>query len=130
MLTKIVATLGPATDTPEHVRKLIEAGVDVFRLNASHGTQEEHGTRIRWVREIADNIGVHIGILMDLQGPKIRLGTFQNGACRLEAGSRFSLTSEQVEGTCQRASTTYKDFVRDLKAELQRLQAQYGDQPA
>jgi pyruvate kinase len=115
MLTKIVTTLGPATDNPELIRKLIEAGVDVFRLNASHGTQEEHGNRIRWVREIATEMGVHSGILLDLQGPKIRLGTFRNGGCRLEQGRQFSLTSEDVEGSCERASTTYKGFVRDLR---------------
>jgi pyruvate kinase len=115
MLTKIVATLGPATDTPEQIRRLIDAGVDVFRLNASHGTQEEHGNRIRWVRQIAADMGVHSGILLDLQGPKIRLGTFRDGGCRLEEGGRFLLTVEPVDGTCERASTTYKDFLRDLK---------------
>src|SRR5919107_1955782 len=106
MLTKIVATLGPVTDSPEQIRKLIEAGVDVFRLNASHGTQEDHASRIRWVRQVAEEMGVHIGILLDLQGPKIRLGTFRDGGCRLEPGERFSLTIEQVEGTCERDSTT------------------------
>lgn len=116
MLTKIVATLGPATDSPEQIRKLIEAGVDVFRLNASHGNQEDHGNRIRWVRQVSEEMGVHIGVLLDLQGPKIRLGTFVNGGCRLETGERFSLTVQAVDGTCERASTTYKDFVRDLKS--------------
>lgn len=115
MLTKIVATLGPATDTPEAICSLIEAGVDVVRLNASHGTQEEHGRRIRMVREVAAELSKHVGILLDLQGPKIRLGTFQNGCATLHRGARFTLTIEQVEGTEERASTTYKDFVRDLR---------------
>ncbi|HYO82409.1 MAG TPA: pyruvate kinase [Bryobacteraceae bacterium] len=115
MLTKIVATLGPASDSPETIRRLIEAGVDVFRLNASHGTQDEHGQRIRNVREISNSMGVHIGVLLDLQGPKIRLGTFTGGGVKLTGGSRFTLTVEPVEGTAERASTTYKDFVRDVE---------------
>ena len=114
MLTKIVATLGPASDSPEMIRRLIEAGVDVFRLNASHGTQEEHGARIRLVREISDEMGLHVGLLLDLQGPKIRLGTFSGGGTILEKGTRFALTVNPVEGSAARASTTYKDFARDL----------------
>ena len=115
MLTKIVATLGPATDTPELIRSLIHAGVDVFRLNASHGTQEEHGRRIKIVRQIAQEMGSHIGILLDLQGPKIRLGTFREGGCTLEAGKRFTITTEVGDGDCERASTTYKEFARDIR---------------
>jgi pyruvate kinase len=115
MLTKIVATLGPASDRPELIRKLLEAGVDVFRLNASHGSQQEHGERIRTTREIAAEMGRHTGILLDLQGPKIRLGTFANGSAVLKAGARFAITVETVEGTDQRASTTYKDLVRDVR---------------
>jgi pyruvate kinase len=117
MLTKIVATLGPATDTPEAIRSLLDVGVDVFRLNASHGSQEEHGRRIRIVREIEAGLGIHVGILLDLQGPKIRLGTFEHGACRLQAGQQFAITTAQVAGTCQRASTTYKDLVKDVKVD-------------
>jgi pyruvate kinase len=112
--TKIVATLGPSTDTPDSIRKLLEAGVDVFRLNASHGVQEDHARRLSMVREIAAAAGVHAGILLDLQGPKIRLGTFENGGCTLENGSEFRITTEQIAGTCARASTTYKDFVKDV----------------
>jgi pyruvate kinase len=114
--TKILATLGPATDTPESVRQLLLAGVDVFRLNASHGTQDDHARRMNNVRCVADEMGIHAGVLMDLQGPKIRLGTFESGGCILETKSRFSITTEQVVGTAQRASTSYKDFVKDVKA--------------
>ena len=112
--TKIVATLGPSTDTPESIRQLLEAGVDVFRLNASHGVQEDHARRLKIVRDLAASTGVHAGILLDLQGPKIRLGTFENGGCLLETGSQFRITTEQIVGTCERASTTYKDFVKDV----------------
>lgn len=113
--TKIVATLGPATDPPGVLRKLLEAGVDVFRLNASHGVQEDHARRIKAVREVSDELKIHAGILLDLQGPKIRLGTFEGGRCILENGTEFRITTDQVVGTCQRASTTYKDFVKDVR---------------
>lgn len=116
MLTKIVATLGPATDTPELLRQLMEGGVDVFRLNASHGTQEEHALRIKMVREIASKVGTHAGLLLDLQGPKIRLGTFESGGAEFVRSARMRITTEAVQGTSERAATTYKDFVRDVKA--------------
>ena len=115
MLTKIVATLGPATDSPETLRQLLEAGVDVFRLNASHGIQEDHARRIQMIRQIEADMGSHVGILLDLQGPKIRLGTFEGGGTQLRKGSRFSITNESVVGTAERASTTYKDLPKDVK---------------
>src|ERR687892_393815 len=114
--TKIVATLGPSSDSPETIRKLLDAGVDVFRLNASHGTQEDHGRRIRTARELSDAMGIHTGILLDLQGPKIRLGTFEGGGCELKTGAKFCITTEQIIGNRERASTTYKDFVKDVNA--------------
>jgi len=113
--TKIVATLGPATDTPGILNQLICAGVDVFRLNASHGTQEEHATRITATRAAAREIGRHVGILLDLQGPKIRLGRFENGGCTLENGATFIITTEAVMGTAERASTSYSRFARDVQ---------------
>jgi len=114
--SKIVATLGPSTDPPETLRRLFQAGVDVFRLNASHGTHEDHATRIRAVRAMAAELSVHAGLLMDLQGPKIRLGTFVNGGCVLETGREFLITTEPgVTGTCERATTSYVDFARDVK---------------
>src|SRR5438552_3135508 len=108
--TKIVATLGPASDSPDVLQRLFEAGVDVFRLNASHGTQEKHAERIRAVRKLEEARGKHIAILLDLQGPKIRLGKFENGRCRLETGSNFRITVETVAGTPERASTSYTRF--------------------
>lgn len=113
--TKIVATLGPASDDPDRLRKLFEAGVDVFRLNASHGTQEDHARRIRNVRLLEAELGRHTGILLDLQGPKIRLGTFKDGGCVLQDGARFNITTQAIEGTCEVASTTYADLARDVK---------------
>ncbi|MFQ5935533.1 MAG: pyruvate kinase, partial [Acidiferrobacterales bacterium] len=78
--TKIIATLGPATDDPTVLDRLIEAGVDVVRLNFSHGSTELHRRRAKAVRERAEAHGRHIGVLVDLQGPKIRVGSFKEGA--------------------------------------------------
>ncbi|HEY7303542.1 MAG TPA: pyruvate kinase [Bryobacteraceae bacterium] len=113
--TKIVATLGPSTDSETVLRKLFEAGVDVFRLNASHGNHEEHAGRIQAVRRLAADFGAHAGILLDLQGPKIRLGTFKDGAQILKDGAPFTITTQQVEGTVEMASTNYPEFARDVK---------------
>jgi pyruvate kinase len=112
--TKIVVTLGPATDPPGVLSKLLQSGVDVFRLNASHGTQEEHGARITAVREAALQAGAYPGVLLDLQGPKIRLGRFENGGCELKPGAIFTITTESLLGTCQCACTGYAAFARDV----------------
>jgi pyruvate kinase len=115
--TKIVATLGPATDAPGVLEQFLRTGVDVFRLNASHGTQEQHAVRIEAVRAEARRAGVHAGILLDLQGPKIRLGRFENGGCELETGASFIITTEPVMGTCETASTSYSRFASDVQPE-------------
>jgi len=97
------------------IRKLLEAGVDIFRLNASHGQKEDHIRRIHLVRETAKAMGVHTGLLLDLQGPKIRLGEFENGGTVLQNGEIFTLTTEQIMGTQKIASTSYSEFARDVK---------------
>jgi pyruvate kinase len=98
------------------MRSLFDAGVDVFRLNASHGTHEDHARRIQMVRELAAERKTHTGILLDLQGPKIRLGTFKDGPYMLQEGSMFTITTEPVDGNGERASTNYGDFGRDVNA--------------
>src|SRR5438067_3382003 len=113
--TKIVVTLGPATDAPGVLRQMIDAGVDVFRLNASHGSQDENAGRLDAVRAAAREARVNIGTLLDLQGPKIRLGRFENGGCLLQAGSIFTITTERVLGTCERACTGYARFAQDVQ---------------
>jgi len=113
--TKIVATLGPASDSEETVRAMIEAGVDVFRLNASHGTQAEHGARIRRIRSLAAELGTEVGILLDLQGPKIRLGCFERGSAQLEEGELFTLTASEVPGTAQQASVSYPRLPEEVR---------------
>ncbi|HEU5006789.1 MAG TPA: pyruvate kinase [Jatrophihabitantaceae bacterium] len=112
---KIVCTLGPATDTPERCRALVEAGMDVARLNFSHGEHAEHGRRFREVRQAAQAAGRNVAVLADLQGPKIRLGRFAEGPVMWATGERVRITVEDVEGTHDRVSTTYKQLADDVK---------------
>jgi pyruvate kinase len=105
--TKIVATIGPATESPEVLRQLIAAGATTFRLNFSHGDHSDHADRIATIRQVAHELGVHIGILQDLQGPKIRLGRFQAGPITLAKGDSFALTSRAVNCDNTIATVTY-----------------------
>src|ERR687886_452529 len=99
---KIVCTLGPATSSSELVVALVEAGMDVARLNFSHGSHEDHEKAYRLVREASDRTGHAVAILADLQGPKIRLGTFAEGPVVWRTGSRVCITVEEVVGTAER----------------------------
>ncbi|MEB3322895.1 MAG: pyruvate kinase, partial [Synechococcaceae cyanobacterium] len=114
--TKIVATIGPATESPEVLRGLIEAGATTFRLNFSHGEHEEHAHRIATIRQVAHEMGVHIGILQDLQGPKIRLGRFAEGPITLAKGERFALTSRSVSCNQSVATVTYDRLAEEVTA--------------
>ena len=112
---KIVCTLGPAVDSPEKIRDLIAAGMNMARLNLSHGGYVEHQKRLDQVRAAADNAGVPIAILVDLQGPKIRLGRFKDGPHDLERGDLFTITIDDIEGSKERVGTTYKGLTGDCK---------------
>jgi pyruvate kinase len=112
---KIVCTLGPATDTVERCRALVEAGMDVARLNFSHGAHSEHGRRYHEVRQAAEAAGRNVAVLADLQGPKIRLGRFADGPVEWATGERVRITVEDVEGTHDRVSTTYKELAVDVR---------------
>ena len=112
---KIVCTLGPATSSSEQITALVESGMDVARLNFSHGAHEDHATAYLRVREASDRTGHAVAILADLQGPKIRLGTFADGPVTWKTGSTICITVEDVEGTAERVSTTYKDLANDAK---------------
>jgi pyruvate kinase len=112
---RIIGSLGPASSTADRVRALIDAGMDAARLNFSHGTHDEHRAHVERVRAAAEAAGRAVGVMADLAGPKIRLGTFAAGPVRLEAGAEFTITSEPVDGDLHRASTTYEDFARDVK---------------
>ncbi|MCU1592979.1 MAG: pyruvate kinase [Frankiales bacterium] len=111
---KIVCTLGPATHSYERVRALVYAGMDVARLNFSHGAYEDHAQAYTWVRQASDESGRGVGVLVDLQGPKIRLGTFVDGPVIWATGEVVTITTEDVEGTHDVVSTTYKGLAGDV----------------
>ncbi|MDR7087109.1 pyruvate kinase [Aeromicrobium panaciterrae] len=111
---KIVCTLGPAVAGAEKILQLANAGMDVARLNMSHGVQADHEQNYQWVREAADKVGKAIAILADLQGPKIRLGLFAAGPVMLNAGSTFTITTDDILGDETRCSTTYKGLPGDV----------------
>ena len=111
---KIVVTLGPATDDPAVMRDLLEAGMNVARLNMSHGSHSEHLRRLEMVRHAADEIGKGVAIFADLQGPKIRVGTFADGPVQLVNGAEFVITAEDIVGDVTQVSTTYKGLPNDV----------------
>lgn len=113
---KIVATLGPATASYENIREIIDAGVDVCRMNLSHGSYEVHEDVYKNVRQAASDAGRSVAVLVDLQGPKIRLGKFEGGPYDLAEGDTFTITIEDVVGTQELSSTTYKGLPGDVKA--------------
>ena len=110
--TKIVATIGPATSSPEMLKAIIEAGATTLRLNFSHGTHADHQRSIRLIRQTAFELNRPVAILQDLQGPKIRLGRFETGSIILAKGDRFTLTNRLIEGTQQISCVTY-DYLAD-----------------
>ena len=115
--TKIVATVGPASRSREMLKQLIIHGVDVFRLNFSHGRHEDHQQVLDNIRELNEEMGTHVCILQDLQGPKIRIGEVENGEVFLEEGASLTITTDQVLGTAERVSTTYKSLPNDAKVD-------------
>jgi pyruvate kinase len=114
--SKIVATVGPASNSRETLRELMETGVNVFRLNFSHGTHDQHREVINLVRSLNEELGLNVSLLQDLQGPKIRVGEVEKGT-KLEAGNTFIITTEEVVGNAERASTVYKGLATDLSVD-------------
>ena len=116
--TKIVATLGPATDDKAKLKAVLAAGVNVVRLNFSHGVPQDHIDRANNVREIAKELGVYVGILGDLQGPKIRISTFKDGPIKLAIGDKFELDAllEKEQGCQEKVGIDYKKLVQDVSA--------------
>jgi pyruvate kinase len=112
---KIVCTLGPATSSQDQITALVEAGMDVARLNFSHGEHAHHEKSYLMVREASDRTGHAVAILADLQGPKIRLGTFTDGPVHWSTGSQVCITVDDVQGTAERVSTTYKGLAGDVR---------------
>ena len=113
--TKILATVGPATDSREMLEKLIDAGADAFRFNFSHGTHEEHKQRYNIVRELSESKGKHITIVADLQGPKLRVGCFENKKANLKSGSIFVLDMDETLGNEQRVCLPHKEIFEAVK---------------
>lgn len=113
--TKIVCTIGPATQSVEQLVRLIEEGMDVARLNFSHGSHDDHLTVMRNVREACKQTGEHITVLQDLCGPKIRTGTMKNKKAELKEGSTVVFTTEEIEGDEHRITTAYKELPEDVK---------------
>src|SRR3954465_9233891 len=111
---KIVCTLGPATSSSEQITALVESGMDVARLNFSHGAHEHHATAYQRVRQASDHTGHAVAVLADLQGPKIRLGTFADGPVEWPTGAEVCITVEDVPGNAHRVSTTHKDLANDV----------------
>src|SRR5918999_6135713 len=114
--TKIVATLGPASSEPVVLERMVRAGVDVVRLNFSHGSAEDHLARAALVKDIATKVGRTVAIMCDLQGPKIRVGKFKEGKTTLEKGQRFVLDAgSATPGDAERVGLDYKELPRDVE---------------
>ena len=113
--TKILATLGPQSNSDEKIAELIEAGVDGFRLNFSHGTHEEHKVTYDKIREISKQKGAHIAVVADLQGPKLRIGKFADGKVTLKKGQKFTLDMKKDLGDENRVCLPHKEIFEALK---------------
>src|SRR6201995_784924 len=109
--TKIIATLGPASSSPEVLARLFQAGADVFRLNFSHGTHEDHAVRFAMIRELEEKFDRPIGILADVQGPKLRVGRFGGGRVHLQTGRRFRLDLNATPGDAQRVNLPHPEII-------------------
>lgn len=111
---KIICTIGPASNTEEIITQLVKNGMDVARLNFSHGTHEQHLENLRIIRKVSAKLGKPVAILMDLQGPKIRIGHFGNGPVTVKHGEEFTITTEDVPGDHSKVSTSYKNLPNDV----------------
>ncbi|MDE2293297.1 MAG: pyruvate kinase, partial [Elusimicrobia bacterium] len=112
---KIVCTLGPSTNTQERIDELASAGMDVVRLNLSHGVHDDHAALVRMVRDTSRRLQKPMSVIADLQGPKIRTGRMTNGPVMLEAGKAFEITTEAVVGTAERVGTTYPHLHEEVR---------------
>jgi len=112
--TKIVATLGPATDSPDVLRKMITAGLDVARINFSHGSHKDHKARAEQLRCLCEETGTTVALLADTKGPEIRLGSFEDGKAELTAGNTFILTTDSITGNASKASITYAGLPNEV----------------
>lgn len=114
--TKIICTMGPATDDEDILKELMIAGMDVARLNFSHGTHEEALVRIDMIKKVREELDSPVAILLDTKGPEIRIKSFKDGKAKLKAGEKFTLHTDEVEGDEKQVSITYKDLPKDIRA--------------
>src|SRR5690625_1904533 len=112
--TKIVCTIGPASEQIDKLKQLINSGMNVARLNFSHGNYEEHAERIRQIRLAEAEVGKKIAILLDTQGPEIRTMTFKGGEAKLVKGKKVTICMDEVEGTSEHFSVTYDGLINDV----------------
>lgn len=112
--TKIIATLGPVSNSPEMVKKLIETGMNAVRINFSHGSHESHGETINTVKKVREELGMPIPLILDTKGPEIRTKVLKEEPVKLEKGNKFILTTDDIEGDATKVSVTYEDFAKDL----------------
>ncbi len=112
--TKIICTLGPSTDKGDVLKQLMSEGMNVARFNFSHGTHEEQGERLKKVKELREELNLPVATLLDTKGPEIRLRDMEGGKVQLEAGQKFTLTTEEILGNKERVSITYRDLVKDV----------------
>lgn len=112
--TKIVCTIGPASESPEILAELMNAGMNVARLNFSHGSHEEHAVRIATIRDVAEKLGKTVGILLDTKGPEIRTHTMENGELHLTQGQVIDISMTEVVGNEKRFSVTYDQLIEDV----------------
>ena len=113
--TKIICTLGPASDTEEVLREMIKAGMNVARFNFSHGSHEEHQKKLDVIKKLRKEMDIPLATLLDTKGPEIRLGLIEGGKAVLEDGDTFVLTTEEIMGDKTRASISFKDLPKDVK---------------
>ena len=112
--TKIVCTLGPASETQEVISAMADAGMNVVRLNFSHGTHEDHAKKIEIIRRVREEKNIPLPILLDTKGPEFRIRTFKNGKVTLNEGDTFTFTTEEIEGDETRVAVSYKGICEDL----------------
>jgi len=113
--TKIIATIGPATSSKEVLKEIIAKGVNICRINCSHGSYDDHQKVIENIRAINEEQGTHVGILVDLQGPKIRIHEVENNGIELISGNEITVSINKVVGTAEKISINYQDLPRDVK---------------
>lgn len=113
--TKIICTIGPASENEEVLTQMFRAGMDVARLNFSHGTHEEQQKKIDLIKKVRKKMNLPIAIMLDTKGPEYRIKTFENGRITLNEGDTFTLTTEEAEGNQERVSVNYKNLIEELR---------------